>query len=68
MTLNVGTTDRIIRGIVAVLALALGIFVVQGIPGIILIVVGLIAGVTAAVSFCPLWVVLGVNTRGEESA
>lgn len=63
MQTNVGTTDRIIRAIAGIAALigavALGIGTVGG---ILLLVVGGILGVTAAVGFCPLYRVLGMNT------
>jgi uncharacterized membrane protein len=63
MQTNVGTTDRIIRAIAGIAALigalALGIGTVGG---ILLLVVGAILAVTAAVGFCPLYRVLGMNT------
>lgn len=63
MQANVGTTDRIIRAIAGIAALigalALGIGTVGG---ILLLVVGAILAVTAAVGFCPLYRVLGMNT------
>jgi hypothetical protein len=55
MQTNVGTTDRIIRAIAGIAALigalVLGIGTVGG-----------ILAVTAAVGFCPLYQVLGMNT------
>jgi hypothetical protein len=63
MQTNVGTTDRIIRAIAGIAALigtvALGIGTVGG---ILLLVVGGVLAVTAAVGFCPLYRVLGMNT------
>ena len=63
MQTNVGTTDRIIRAIAAIAALigalALGIGTAGG---ILLLVVGGVLAVTAAVGFCPLYRVLGMNT------
>ena len=63
MQTNVGTTDRIIRAIAGIAALigalALGIGTAGG---ILLLVVGAILAVTAAVGFCPLYRVLGMNT------
>ena len=63
MQTNVGTTDRIIRAIAGIAALigalTLGIGTVGG---ILLLVVGAVLAVTAAVGFCPLYRVLGMNT------
>ena len=63
MQTNEGTTDRIIRAIAGVAALfgalALGVGTVGG---ILLLVVGGVLAVTAAVGFCPLYRVLGLNT------
>jgi hypothetical protein len=63
MQTNVGSTDRIIRAIVGIAApigaVALGVGTGGGIA---LLVVGAIMVVTAAVAFCPLYRVLGLNT------
>ncbi len=63
MTANVGTTDRIIRAAVAIAAL-IGAYVLgfSSVGGIILIVVAVIALITAAVGFCPLYRLLGIST------
>ncbi len=66
MKLNVGNTERMIRmglGVVLVLIGFLG-----GLsPWIMaaLIALGVIAIITGAVQFCPLWSVLGINTFGS---
>ncbi len=57
MKCNLGKTDKIIRLIVALAGLILG-FVVN--PWYFLIT--LIGIVTAGVSFCPLYTLLGINT------
>ena len=63
MQTNVGSTDRIIRAIVGIAALfgAIALGIGTG-GGIALLVVGAIMVVTAAVGFCPLYRVLGLNT------
>ncbi len=63
MQTNVGSTDRIIRAIVGIAALigAIALGIGTG-GGIALLVVGGIMVVTAAVGFCPLYRVLGLNT------
>ena len=63
MTTNESTLDRIIRGIVGAIALVIAVVVGMGsVGGILLVVVGGILVVTAAVGFCPLYRVLGMNT------
>lgn len=63
---NVGTTDRIVRIVVAIVLLALGWGgVVDGIAGTILKIAGFVPLATAAVGFCPLYRPLGISTRGK---
>lgn len=62
MNANVGATDKIVR-IVAGLLLAVAGFLLTGtLLKVLLFVAAAIALVTAAVSFCPLYKVLGINT------
>ncbi len=63
MTTNESTLDRIIRGIVGAIALIVAVVVGMGsVGGILLVVVGGILVVTAAVGFCPLYRILGLST------
>jgi uncharacterized membrane protein len=63
MSTNESTLDRIIRGIVGAIALVLAVVVgVGSVGGILMIVVGGILVVTAAVGFCPLYRILGLST------
>lgn len=69
MAQNEGTIDRIVRVVVGAAALA-GSFAV-GIAsggGIALAAVGVLALVTGAVGFCPLYKVLGLSTRRAQKA
>ncbi len=63
MTANVGSTDKIIR---LVLALAAFVFAfITGIAtalGIVLVLVGLVLAATAFTGFCPIYRVLGMST------
>lgn len=63
MRTNMGTTDRIIRLLIAV---AIGIlYFTNVISGILAIVLGILAGVfvlTSFIGFCPLYLPLGINT------
>lgn len=63
MTLNEGNTDRVVRAILGIGLVALWILgVTQGVLAIILGVVGAVLVITAAVGFCPLYALLGLNT------
>jgi hypothetical protein len=63
MKTNEGTVDRIIRAAVGVAAL-LGAFAMGSgsVAFVLLLVVGAILLVTAAVGFCPLYRVFGMST------
>lgn len=63
MKRNMGTTDRIIRIIVA-LAIA-GLYIAGIIPGtlgIVLLVLASVFLLTSLVNFCPLYTIFGINT------
>jgi len=63
MTSNVGNADKVIRAGIAVVALVLAFVVGIGSVGdIVLVVVAAIAGLTAAVGFCPLYRLFGIST------
>jgi uncharacterized membrane protein len=63
MSTNESTLDRIIRGVVGAIALIVAVVVGMGsVGGILLVVVGGILVVTAAVGFCPLYRILGLST------
>ena len=63
MTTNESSVDRIIRLVVGIVALVAAFAVGLGsLGGIILAVVGVVMLVTAAVGFCPLYRVFGMNT------
>lgn len=63
MKKNMGTTDRLIRTIIALIALYLYFGgIVTGTLGIVLIVVSAVFLLTSLVSFCPLYSIVGLNT------
>ena len=63
MKKNMGTIDKVIRILVAV-AIAILFFtdVITGTLGIILLAFAVIFVLTSAISFCPLYLPLGINT------
>ena len=67
MTKNMGQIDRIIRTVVAVVFIVLFVTkVVSGTLGIILLVLGAVFLITSAISFCPLYLPLGLKTTCEK--
>lgn len=69
MKKNMGTTDRIIRFVVAAVFAALYFSgTVTGILGIILLVLGAVFVLTSFVSFCPLYAPFGISTCSTKQA
>ena len=63
MKKNMGTVDKVIRILIALAIVLLYILdVVSGTLGIVLLVVAGVFIVTSLVSFCPLYVPMGLNT------
>lgn len=63
MKKNVGNLDRILRIVLAIVFAALYFTnVVSGTVGIVLLVLGIVFAATSAVSFCPLYAMVGLST------
>jgi hypothetical protein len=63
MKQNVGTTERAIRLLLAVALVSVALFVpVSYYVKLALYAAAAIAVITAAVGFCPLWGLFGINT------
>lgn len=63
MTINVGTVDRVLRGLLGIALLALPFLMGFGTTGtVISVVVGLVMLATAAMRFCPAYTLLGIKT------
>ncbi len=60
MTPNIGNTEKVIRVIIGIALLSL-LFVLEGNMRY-LGLIGIIPLVTVAVSWCPIWKLLGINT------
>ncbi|MBS0124404.1 YgaP family membrane protein [Thetidibacter halocola] len=58
---NVGSTDRLIRAIVGIVALVV-FFTAAGVLKWIALIVGLVMLATAALGTCPPYAMLGINT------
>jgi hypothetical protein len=63
MKKNMGTVDKTIRLIVAILFAGLYFGnIVTGTVGLILVVLGAVFVLTSLISFCPLYLPFGINT------
>jgi hypothetical protein len=66
MKKNVGTIDRAIRIVVAVvIAVLFQTGVISGTIGFILLVLAAVFVLTSLVSFCPLWWMFGISTGNK---
>jgi len=64
MKANMGSTDRIIRAIIAIVIAALYFTnVITGLLGIVLLVLAAIFLLTSFISFGPLYLPFGISTR-----
>jgi hypothetical protein len=64
MKKNMGLTDKIIRLVVAVVFVVLFLTnVVAGIWGVIMLIIAAMFVVTSFISFCPLYLPFGINTK-----
>lgn len=63
MKKNMGTADKLIRIIVAlVIAVLFYMEIISGTLGIVLLVASGIFLLTSFISFCPLYTIIGINT------
>jgi hypothetical protein len=68
MKQNMGTIDKVIRILVAVVfAILFFAKVITGILGIILLVLAGVFVLTSLISFCPLYWPFGINTGGKKN-
>jgi len=64
---NMGTTDKIIRiAMAALVAILYFTNVITGTLGIILLVLAGVFVLTSLISFCPLYPLLGMNTKEKK--
>lgn len=68
MNPNVGSTDRMVRYVLAVVFFVLALFVFAGVWKWIFALLGVVMVVTAALNFCPIWAALRINTRGKAAS
>jgi len=67
MKKNMGTIDKVIRVLVAVIVVVLYFtHVISGVLAIVLLALSAIFVVTSVLSFCPLYLPFGLSTRKKE--
>jgi hypothetical protein len=67
MKANIGTTDKYIRIILAVIIAVLNsAHIITGITATILLIIGAVLIITSLVNFCPLYLPFGISTRKKE--
>lgn len=68
MKKNLGTIDKVIRILVAVILTVLFFGkVITGVMGIVLLVLAAVFVLTSLISFCPLYLPLGINTKKQKA-
>lgn len=68
MKKNLGSTDRVIRVVIATMFVALYFTgIIAGIVGLALIALSGIFILTSLVGFCPLYFPFGINTSGRKT-
>ncbi|RIH83744.1 hypothetical protein Mlute_02110 [Meiothermus luteus] len=65
MVPNIGSRERVIRYILAVVLLLIAFFGSSGGWAWVFGILGVVLLVTASLNFCPLWALLKINTRGK---
>ena len=63
MSKNEGNIDRVIRVIIGLIMLYVGFFVMTGIWGTVVGVLGLVPLITGAIGFCPIYTLIGGGTN-----
>jgi len=68
MKKNMGSSDKIIRIIIAaIIAVLYFTNVITGVLGIVLLIFAAIFVLTSFISFCPLYTIFGISTEKKES-
>ena len=66
MKKTVGSTDKVVRGVLAIALLVIaGLVGFSSAWGIVLVIVAAVLVVTAATGYCPFYSATGLNTLGE---
>jgi len=63
---NMGGVDRTVRFVVGVALLPIGLFALDGVGGIIAVVLAVVALATSLTGVCPGYVPFGISTLGKD--
>ena len=67
MKKNMGSADKIIRIVVAIVVATLYFMgIITGTLGIVLLVAAAVFVLTSFISFCPIYILFGLNTGSKE--
>lgn len=68
MKKNIHTIDRMIRLLIAAIAIVLFFTnTISGTAGLVVLIVGIILGATALINFCPIYAALGISTNKKSA-
>lgn len=68
MKANIGSADKIIRILLAiVIAVLYFTRIISGTPGIILLILAIVLLLTSLINFCPIWSLLGISTKHKKT-
>jgi len=68
MKKNMGTIDRVIRSLIAiVIAILFFTHTISGTLAVVLLIVAAVFIVTSIISFCPLYYLLGISTDKKKA-
>ena len=68
MKKNVGSIDKVVRIILAVVIVILAAtHVISGILAVVALILAAIFVLTSVISFCPIWWALGIRTSKKET-
>ncbi|HEY5540800.1 MAG TPA: DUF2892 domain-containing protein [Coriobacteriia bacterium] len=62
MGINLGTVDRVIRGVAGVILIAVGLFLVKGVIGVVLGLLGAVLIFSGTVGFCHVYKFFHIRT------
>jgi hypothetical protein len=67
MKRNIGTIDKVMRTVIAVIiAVLFYTKIITGTLGIVLLALAAVLLITSLLSVCPLYLILGLDTRGRK--
>lgn len=67
MKKNVGTIDKVVRILIAIVVVTLYFtHVITGVTAAILLILAAVLVITSLISFCPIWYALGLSTSKQE--